>query len=81
MADEWNKLRIGQLGRVVTGKTPSSAVSGNFNGEHPFITIPDLDGRREITTSARTLSEAGAQTIRTCRLPAGAVMMSCIATI
>lgn len=81
MAGEWETKRIGDLGRVVTGKTPSTAVAENFGGSYPFITIPDMDGRREISTSARTLSEQGAQSLRTCRLPAGAVMMSCIATI
>jgi len=81
MAGEWETKRIGDLGRVVTGKTPSTAVAENFGGDYPFITIPDMDGRREISTSARTLSELGAQSLRTCRLPAGAVMMSCIATI
>jgi len=81
MAGEWETKRIGDLGRVVTGKTPSTAVAENFGGNYPFITIPDMDGRREISASARTLSEQGAQSLRTCRLPAGAVMMSCIATI
>ncbi len=81
MAGEWETRRIGDLGRVVTGKTPSTAVAENFGGNYPFITIPDMDGRREIALSARTLSEQGAQSLRTCRLPAGAVMMSCIATI
>ncbi|MCA3147985.1 MAG: restriction endonuclease subunit S [Burkholderiales bacterium] len=81
MSADWQTVRIGDLGKVVTGKTPSTAVSENFGGNYPFITIPDLDGRREITASARTLSELGAQAMRSCRLPAGAVMMSCIATI
>ena len=81
MAGEWETKRIGDLGRVVTGKTPSTAVAENFGGNYPFITIPDMDGRREISHSARTLSEQGAQSLRTCRLPPGAVMMSCIATI
>ncbi|MFN7537626.1 MAG: restriction endonuclease subunit S [Burkholderiales bacterium] len=81
MTAEWQTVRIGDQGKVVTGKTPSTAVSENFGGNYPFITIPDLDGRREITASARTLSELGAQAMRSCRLPAGAVMMSCIATI
>ena len=81
MAGEWETKRIGDLGRVVTGKTPSTAVVENFGGNYPFITIPDMDGRREISMSARTLSEQGAQSLRTCRLPPGAVMMSCIATI
>ena len=32
MASEWETRRIGDLGRVVTGKTPSTAVAENFGG-------------------------------------------------
>ncbi len=46
MAGEWVKRKIGSLGRVVTGKTPTTADSSNFGGPYPFITIPDRDGRR-----------------------------------
>ncbi|MCX7981207.1 MAG: restriction endonuclease subunit S [Bacteroidia bacterium] len=81
MAGEWVKRKIGALGRVVTGKTPPTADSSNFGGPYPFITIPDLDGRVFINSSERTLSEKGAELLRSCLLPPGAVMMSCIATV
>ncbi|MBC7232148.1 MAG: restriction endonuclease subunit S [Chloroflexi bacterium] len=81
MAGEWMKRKIGSLGRVVTGKTPSTADPANFGGHYPFITIPDLDGRVFISRTERTLSEKGAETIRASLLPAGSVMMSCIATV
>ena len=45
MPGEWITLRIAELGRVVTGKTPPTADHSNFGGPYPFITIPDLDGR------------------------------------
>ena len=73
--------KIGTLGRVVTGKTPSTANDDYFGGPYPFITIPDLDGRVIIDSSARTLSQAGAGAIKSSMLPAGSVMMSCIATV
>ena len=78
---DWPQVRIGDLGRVVTGKTPSTAVLSNFGGPFPFITIPDLDGRVMIDNAARTLSATGAATIRPSLLPPGSVMMSCIATV
>lgn len=81
MAGKWVSRKIGSLGRVVTGKTPSTADSSNFGGPYPFITIPDLDGRVFIDRSERTLSDQGADALHTCLLPPGAVMMSCIATI
>ena len=78
---DWVKRRIGDLGRVVTGKTPPTAEKSNFDGPYPFITIPDLDGRVRIDNTKRTLSDKGATILRTCLLPPGAVLMSCIATI
>ena len=77
----WVTKRIGDVGRVVTGKTPSTKDPDNFEGEFPFITIPDLDDRVFIDQSARTLSKKGANTVKSSLLPAGSVMMSCIATI
>ena len=81
MGGEWKLQKIGDLGKVITGKTPSTRRPEYFGGEYPFITIPDLDGRRDISTSARTLSQLGSDTMASCRLPAGAVITSCIATI
>lgn len=81
MAHEWKMRRIGDLGRVVTGKTPSTDVAENFGGQYPFITIPDLGAGRTVSVTNRTLSERGATVLSSCRLPAGSVMMSCIATI
>jgi type I restriction enzyme S subunit len=81
MASEWITRRIGDLGCVITGKTPSTSDPGNFGGPYPFITIPDLDGRVYIDRTERTLSEKCAERMKTCLLPAGAVMMSCIATV
>ena len=81
MAGEWTARKIGSLGRVVTGKTPSTADPANFIGPYPFITIPDLDGRVVIDHAERSLSPKGAEVMRSCLLPPGAVMMSCIATV
>jgi type I restriction enzyme S subunit len=81
MTGEWDIRRIGTLGHVVTGKTPPTVDPDNFGGPYPFITIPDLGGSVFIDRTARTVSARGAETMKSCLLPPGAVMMSCIATI
>jgi len=65
----------------VTGKTPSTSDPDNFDGPYPFITIPDLNGRVVVDLTERTLSQKGADIIKSCLLPPNAVMMSCIATV
>jgi type I restriction enzyme S subunit len=77
MAGEWREVTLDQLGRIVTGKTPSSSRPDYFGGEIPFVTPTDFDGRRIIETTGRYLTESGADAVGA-RIPARAVMVSCI---
>lgn len=78
MTSKWEDLALGDLGQVVTGKTPLTAVEGNFGGQIPFVTPSDMDGRKTISTTARYLTEIGALSVKGSRIPAGSVMVSCI---
>lgn len=78
MSSEWRTLTLGQLGRVVTGKTPKTSDSDNFGGKIPFVTPTDMDGCKAMATTARYLSELGASTVKSSIIPAGSVMVSCI---
>ena len=73
--------RIGDCGRVVTGKTPSTTEPKNFGEDVPFVTVGDMRAGMYINKTARSLSVAGANTVRQSVLPIGSVLMSCIATI
>ena len=75
------KYTIGELGKVVTGKTPSTGKPEYWSGDYPFITIPDLSDLPYVEYSSRTLSESGAAAIKSQLLPGNSVLMSCIATI
>jgi type I restriction enzyme S subunit len=81
MSSEWPYLRIGEIGTVTTGKTPSTSKPENFDGAFPFITIPDLGQGRDILHTARSISNIGATALGNTKIPAKAVLMSCIATI
>ncbi len=78
MASEWKMQRLDQLGRIVTGKTPSSKGEGYFGGSIPFVTPTDFDGRRIISDTGRYLSEEGATSVASARIPADTVMVTCI---
>jgi type I restriction enzyme, S subunit len=75
---DWETVTLGDLGRVVTGKTPLTAIDENFGGQIPFVTPSDMDGRKTISTTARNLTEAGAASVKGSKIPAGSVMVSCI---
>ena len=66
------------LGGIVTGKTPKTAVENYFNGVTPFITPTDFDGRRWIEKTLRTLTSSGVDAVRSSLIPAKSVMVTCI---
>ncbi len=76
----WTTILIKQLGRVVTGKTPSTKKPEFFGTEVPFLKIPDMHGRIYVIRTLVSLSEEGAMSQAHKTVPAGSVSVSCIAT-
>jgi type I restriction enzyme S subunit len=77
MARDWTKVRIGDLGRVVTGRTPPGNDSAYYGGEVPFLTPSDMADRRRVEGTVRTLSPHGVERLSRCLVPEG-VGVSCI---
>ena len=71
-------IELGSIGRIVTGKTPSSAIDGAFGGDVPFITPSDMDGRKWIETTERYLTSAGVNAVKNSVLPKNSIAVSCI---
>ena len=42
------KVRIGDVGEVITGKTPKTSVSEYYNGNFPFLTPVDFSSLKII---------------------------------
>jgi type I restriction enzyme S subunit len=76
----WQVWRVEEVGNVICGKTPATAVSEYYGDDIPFITIPDMHGKIFATKVQRKLSLAGASSQNSKMLPAGAICVSCIAT-
>jgi len=77
----WEVKRLGDLGKIITGKTPSTKDKDNFGNIYPFVTIPDLQNGMFVMSTERFLSEQGGESMRVSKLPAGAICVSCIATV
>ena len=75
---EWEMTTLDQLGRIVTGKTPSSHNQEYFGGGIPFITPSDFDGTRLIDSTKRSLTPLGADAVKGAQVPSEAVMVTCI---
>jgi len=75
---ELRTVRIGDLGRVVTGKTPPSSQPELFGDLHPFLTPTDIDGFARYIEPARFLSPEGRDFQHRLMLPERAVCVVCI---
>ena len=75
---EWREVAVNQLGRIITGKTPSSRNLEYFGGTIPFVTPTDMNGRRLIDSTERYLTDTGADSVGNAHIPPGSVMVSCI---
>lgn len=73
----WPKEPIGQLGNIVTGKTPPTNNEGMFDGTIPFATPGDLDNW--LCSTQRTVTEAGANYTKLVR--AGSALVGCIGNV
>lgn len=74
----WKRTSLGSLGRVVTGKTPSSERPEEFGDVYPFITPSDIQGMSRTTLTERFLSDTGAIVLKKSMLPPKSVCVVCI---
>lgn len=82
--ETWRWIRIGQLGAVVGGGTPSAGESSNFDEAGiPWVTPADMkQGRmRSISRGSRSLSAKGYASCSSTLMPAGSLVFSSRAPI
>ena len=81
MKCEWKRCTIGDLGRIITGKTPNTKVTEYWDGNIPFVTPKDLQGTKHIDCTERSITSNGLDTVKGSTLPANSVCVSCIGNI
>ncbi len=74
----WKECTIGDLGKIITGKTPRTAISENYGGKVPFLSPSDNMEIKYIDKTNKTLTEQGVDEVKNCLLPVNAVCVSCI---
>jgi type I restriction enzyme S subunit len=77
----WERVKIKEFGKVITGKTPSTKVEDYFNGDIPFLKIPDMEQGIFILKTQETLTEKGANSQSKQFVPADSISVSCIGSI
>ena len=79
---EWNFFKIKNIGKIISGSTPSTNISEYWNGEYLWITPAELnDDSFIINSTNRKLTYLGVKTSSLIELPIGTVLLSSRAPI
>ena len=77
--DDWEQRKLGKLGEISTGSTPSTSNSAYYSEDGiPWVTPTDIN-ELTISDTPRKLSEEGAKVCRV--VPANTILCTCIASI
>ncbi|MCT7813358.1 MAG: restriction endonuclease subunit S [Lactobacillus iners] len=75
---EWEKVKVGDIGKVITGKTPKTSNSEYYGGNIPFLTPSDDMSVKYVRKTNKYITEIGRLSIKNATLPANAICVSCI---
>ena len=75
----WEISKISKIGKVITGKTPSSKIENSFAEKGTFFITPtDIDTEVFVTNTNRYLSEHGEIAIKNSKIDEGSLCITCI---
>ncbi len=78
LPEGWKEVKLSKIGKIVTGKTPSTKDKENFNGDIPFLTPSDNMESRFVISTDRTLSKKGVDNVKNQLIPKNSICVSCI---
>ena len=71
-------MKIKDIGKVVTGKTPPTSHPEYYGGKYMFVTPNELHGGYSVSSTERTITESGIKTITGSIIDGTSVMVGCI---
>lgn len=76
---EWKEYKLGELGIVITGKTPSKNNPEDWGNDMPFVTPSDYKNYGKFANEAeRNLSQIGIERLKSKVLPPKSILVTCI---
>ena len=81
MKQGWEVKKLGEVCEVIGGSTPKTNESTYWDGNYFWVTPAELDGTKLISSTKRTITEAGVKSAHLQLLPAGTVLLSSRAPI
>lgn len=74
--DVWPTERLGELCDIVIGRTPSRNRPELWSGEHPWLSIADMNQGRRICTTKEKITTLGVSESGSRLIPTGTVLLS-----
>ena len=83
LPESWEVCRLGDIGEIIGGGTPSTSEPSYWDGEIPWITPADLSGYTEkfITNGRRNITSKGLSESSARLMPTGSILFSSRAPI
>jgi len=83
LPEGWKWVKLKEIGKIVSGGTPSTKIKDYFDGNIPWITPSDLTGYKDkfISKGKRNISEIGLKNSSAKLLPKGSILFSSRAPI
>lgn len=78
--DGWEINKVASIGKIVTGKTPSTIIPKYYNGDYLFIKTPDMHNKFFVFNTEETLTEDGLKSQTSQTIPKNSICVSCIGT-
>jgi type I restriction enzyme S subunit len=79
LPDSWKRVKLGEVGKVITGTTPSKDNPNYWGNEIMFITPTDYKNYKKWAfSSERKLSKEGEKALKNKLLPPNSIMVTCI---
>ena len=72
----WCLCRLGDIGKIVTGNTPTKDIAEYYGGSIPFYKPTDLDKGKCVENASDNLSFLGFEQSR--KIPANSILVTCI---
>ena len=77
--EHWEVKKLGEVGEIITGGTPSTIIAEFWNGDIPWITPTDINISKDIYSGERSITAFGVGQIR--KLRKNSLLVTCIASI
>ena len=80
---DWKRVKLGESGKIISGGTPSTAISEYWNGKINWIAPSDLTGykNKTIQKGKKSITESGLKNSSARLMPKGSVLFSSRAPI